>query len=197
MPSFESSGARSGYTLAHLVPRTSKLADLVQLEEPAWLRSAVERATAHALSGGEVVSIAGGPGFDLTALALLRGFGRLPLPTGGELHVRVLDYEAGWAEQAGAMEAALRRCLPHALRCSFGGCDSAPARLRTTRRSACVQCLRAMPACDACVRCLRAMPACDSALPSAHPRRSLVKSRGHSRTRPTPRSSVRCRTRAC
>jgi hypothetical protein len=40
------------------------------------------------------------------------------------LHVRVLDYEAGWAVQAGAVECALRRRFPSTpLRCSCGLCD--------------------------------------------------------------------------
>ena len=80
VPSFRVGGARSGYALAHLVPRTSKLADLLQLEQPAWLRAAAVQAAAHAMSGGEAISIAGGPGYDLAALALVQSFGRLPLP---------------------------------------------------------------------------------------------------------------------
>ena len=132
MPSFEDDGARSGYTLAHLAPRASKLADLLQLEDPAWLRAAVVRAIRHARSGGGGValSIAGGPGFDLAALALLVDFGRLDelwLPekeAAHPLHVRVLDYEPGWDAQVGAMARALRRRFAATpLRCSFGSCD--------------------------------------------------------------------------
>ena len=145
MPDFGSSGARSGYALAHLVPRTSKLADLLQLQEPAWLAPAAAAALAHATSdGGEAISLAGGPGFDLVVLALLRRFGRLARPAAADamadaedaggmagagevLSVRVLDYEAGWAAQVAATEAALRTLLPSsphdALSCGFGACD--------------------------------------------------------------------------
>jgi pentatricopeptide repeat protein len=130
MPCFGSCGARSGYALAHLVPRTSKLADVLQLREPAWLRSAARAAIAHSTSdSGEALSLAGGPGFDLVALALVRRFGRLVPPAeggdmGGELRVRVLDYEPGWEAQVSATQAALRSLLPQdLLACSFGSCD--------------------------------------------------------------------------
>ena len=165
MPSFADAGARSGYTLAHLAPRVAKLSDVLQLQEPSWLRPAAAYAVRHAMSGGEALSIAGGPGFDVAALALLVSFERLGAAggalepaagaagaagvTGGEvaageaaagalavaagaleaaageaLHVRVLDYEAGWAVQAGAMECALRRRFPSTpLRYSCGLCD--------------------------------------------------------------------------
>ena len=174
MPSFADAGARSGYTLAHLAPRVAKLSDVLQLQEPSWLRPAATRAVRHAMSGGEALSIAGGPGFDMAALALLVSFEQLraaggalehaagaagtaggeaaageaaageaaagapeaaagapeaaagaPEAAAGEaLHVRVLDYEAGWAVQAGAMECALRRRFPSTpLRHSCGLCD--------------------------------------------------------------------------
>jgi hypothetical protein len=143
MPSFADAGARSGYTLAHLAPRVAKLSDVLQLQEPSWLRPAAARAVRHAMSGGEALSLAGGPGFDVAALALLVSFERLGAAGGalehaaGEaaagaleavaeeaLHVRVLDYEAGWAVQAGAVECALRRRFPSTpLRCSCGLCD--------------------------------------------------------------------------
>ena len=143
MPSFADAGARSGYTLAHLAPRVAKLSDVLQLQEPSWLRPAATRAVRHAMSGGEALSLAGGPGFDVAALALLVSFERLGAAGGalehaaGEaaagaleavaeeaLHVRVLDYEAGWAVQAGAVECALRRRFPSTpLRHSCGLCD--------------------------------------------------------------------------
>ena len=165
MPSFADAGARSGYTLAHLAPRVAKLSDVLQLQEPSWLRPAATRAVRHAMSGGEALSIAGGPGFDMAALALLVSFERLGAAdgtlehaagvtraTGGEasageaaagdtvageaaagaleaatgeaLQIRVLDYEAGWAVQAGAMECALRRRFASTpLRLSCGLCD--------------------------------------------------------------------------
>ena len=149
-----------------------QVSDVLQLEEPSWLRPAAARAMRHAMSGGEALSIAGGPGFDLAALALLVSFKRLEEGPGsdlarlgagtlngavedadgaigatggqvvdgaldaaageaaageavpGALHVRVLDYEAGWATQVGAMEGALRRRFSSTpLRCSCGLCD--------------------------------------------------------------------------
>ncbi|EOD04818.1 hypothetical protein EMIHUDRAFT_220567 [Emiliania huxleyi CCMP1516] len=122
MPDFGHGGARSGYTLAHLGNRASKVAGLFQLDEPPWLRAALVQGATHGMSGGEVLSVAGGPGFDLVALALVRGFEGL-LPADGRLAVRVLDFEGRWHEQAAAVERALRRRMPFPLACSFGCCD--------------------------------------------------------------------------
>merc|ERR1719161_1010347 len=68
MPSFEQPGARTGYALRNLAPRVAKLADILRLQEPAWLGMAVKQV---AESGMLMVSIGGGPGFDHAALRLV------------------------------------------------------------------------------------------------------------------------------
>ena len=123
MPSFESSGARSGYTLSHLLTRTRKVADSLRLTEPGWLQAAVE----EGLDADAVcVSLGGGPGFDFAALAMLRAFdGDNGVDESGERMGRalVLDYEAGWSEQCDAVRDAVSMVLGDGFRCSFGGVD--------------------------------------------------------------------------
>ena len=69
MPSFESSGGRTGYTVQHLQHRVAKSVDTLRLDQPAWLGHAVDAV----LDGGQMLaSVGGGPGYDHAALRLLQ-----------------------------------------------------------------------------------------------------------------------------
>lgn len=106
MPSFGSSSARSAYALSHLPTRVMKLAEILRLDAPAWLRTAVRETLSEAEA---VVSLAAGPGFDAAALALALSF-EDDMRGGEPLIVRAYDYEAGWEEQCDALAGALRAC---------------------------------------------------------------------------------------
>ena len=136
-PSFEDPGARAGYTLSHLSPRSGHLANVMMLGTPVMLRiresmffgSCVEdeddvgeRASSMPPEPQHTVaSIGGGPGFDAVAISMVGAF-LASQAAKSEAHgpseklrerpvrrpcVLVCDNEPGWAECVEAVAAAM------------------------------------------------------------------------------------------
>lgn len=140
MPSFSDAGARSGYAIEFFC-RARNLADLyIDTLNPAytfpehWVESM--KGTEILGGGGEgeqlnVVSLAGGPGFDHVSAALVATFcsyepsGGATAPKQAALNVTVFDYEDGWGDLVQAMNDSTQRVLENdGIVCSWGGrCD--------------------------------------------------------------------------
>lgn len=110
MPRFDDEGALSGYTTFNLINRAGKVADVLRLCDPQWLRAALEL---HRRSPRVVMSLGGGPAFDFAAFATLCAFEAMEAGVCEfeAARVHVLDYELGWEGAAEAVSDATRSVL--------------------------------------------------------------------------------------
>jgi hypothetical protein len=135
MPSFADSGARSGYALDFFC-RARNLADLLMdRDDPTfpvyWSESLANSPMLGSAGRDEpskpfrVTSIAGGPGYDFVAVALVALYAAGSDSDVPSIRTTVLDYEPGWSNLVNAMEAATQTVLPnHDFSCEWGGkCD--------------------------------------------------------------------------
>ena len=136
MPSFSDPSARSAYALEFLC-RARSLADLfLETLNPSdtfpnhWIDAIAEtpmlgpNGFQEDNEGYNIVSIAGGPGFDFVAAALAAEFcshGKRHKP----INTTVFDYEEGWHDLVDAMEISTKNVLQGSeLSCNWGGkCD--------------------------------------------------------------------------
>ena len=133
MPCFQNEQALAGYTDFHLINRASKVADVLRAREPSWLPAA-----AASVVRRPVISLGGGPAYDLAALAVLRSFVEMAAapppakdaPTAASAQaipppVHVLDYEPRWSVAAASVRTAVQSVLGGQHEMHFGRCDVA------------------------------------------------------------------------
>jgi hypothetical protein len=125
MPSFEDAGSRSGYALDFFC-RARLFGDLMKdLDDNPFCPMELPNSNLFQSPATKVLSIGGGPGYDVIAAALIATFHGAASSTSSTVTGIVYDYEEGWQEAVEAMNKAMQITFPddnHSL--TWGGrCD--------------------------------------------------------------------------
>jgi hypothetical protein len=128
-------GACAGYTRKKLLSRCGRVADALfnasVRDKCDWLTESLKQFFLHQDNGRtvcEVISIGGGPAFDLVAIAMLSDYlynhQRVKeVPSVTPVHGTVLDYELGWSDFATTVASSLENISPVHKLLLFGKCD--------------------------------------------------------------------------
>ncbi|KAL3911299.1 MAG: hypothetical protein SGILL_007334 [Bacillariaceae sp.] len=152
-PCFVDAGARSGYALDFFC-RARNLADfLMDRDQPifpdfwgdALTNSPMlsrEEDEAASSKSFQITSIAGGPGYDFLAAALVALYSASDLDHVPSIRTTVLDYEEGWKDLVHCMNAATRKVLPDFdFACDWGGKCDVTKPLSHPNNAACLPCI--------------------------------------------------------